>query len=207
VQRYLSALANEGVTDRELRDQIRAAYGFCAAHGRMLRNGRDALGSAIIHRDMINNLNKALLAEAPLPGNPSARLRRTLRPGSPASMQPLPARRGCPACEQLRVAEQRYSAALIAGLADAETNSAFQQSSGLCVPHLRLALRTAANPEVYEQLRTGQAAIWQRLLDELDEFIRKQDHRFTREPSGTESDSWRRAIDLVSGRPECDGRG
>jgi Family of unknown function (DUF6062) len=207
VQRYLSALANEGVTDRELRDQIRAAYGFCAAHGRMLRTGRDALGSAIIHRDMINNLNKALLAEPPLPSTAAARMRRTLRPGNPVAQQPFPAKRGCTACEQLRIAEQRYCAALALGMADNETLAAFQTSAGICVPHLRLTLRTAPDPESYERLRAGQSAIWQRLLDELDEFIRKQDHRFTREPSGPESDSWRRAIDLVAGKPECDGKG
>lgn len=205
VQRYLSALANEGVTDRLLRDQIRAAYGFCAAHGRMLRTGRDALGSAIIHRDLVNNLAKALLAEAPLPSTARARLRRTIRPGDPADTRPIPAQRGCTACEQLRQSELHYCAAFVAGLADSETHVLFQGSSGICVPHLRIAMRTAPDPEAYERLRTAQLTIWQRLLDELDEFIRKQDHRFTREPSGAESDSWRRAIDLVSGKPECDG--
>ncbi len=205
VQRYLSALANEGVTDRLLRDQIRAAYGFCAAHGRMLRSGRDALGSAIIHRDLVNNLSKALLVEPPLSTTTRARLRRAIRPAEPVVARPIPAQRGCTACEQLRQSELHYCAAFVASMADPEAHALFQDSSGVCVPHLRLALRTAPDSESYERLRTIQHTIWQRLLDELDEFIRKQDHRFTREPSGPESDSWRRAIDLVSGKPECDG--
>lgn len=205
LQRYLSALANEGVTDRQQRDRIRASYGFCAAHGRMVRSGRDALGSAIIHRDMVNNLSKALAAEVPKSASAGLRIRRVLRPGEPDDSRPLPTSLGCVACEQVRESEQRYASALIAAMAEEQTCALFERSVGLCVPHLRLALRCAPDSATHTALRVRQGVIWQRLLDELDEFIRKQDHRFRHEPSGGEADSWRRAIDLVSGQPECDG--
>jgi hypothetical protein len=204
LRRYLSALANEGVTDRQQRDEIRAAYGFCAAHGRMMRDGRDALGSAIIQRDMLANLSRALVHERPTPPNVGARLRRALRPSGRAN-GPLPTSRSCVACEQVIQAEQRYAAALVGGLIEPQTLALFRASAGLCVPHLRLALLSAPNPEAHTRLRETQGTIWGDLIGELDEFIRKQDHRFTHEPPGPEANSWRRAIDLVSGQPECPG--
>jgi len=204
LRRYLSALANEGVTDRQQRDEIRAAYGFCAAHGRMLRDGRDALGSAIIQRDMLANLSRALVSERPSPPNVAARLRRAFRQGGRVN-GPLPTSRGCVACEQVIQAEQRYAAALVSGLIDTQTLALFRNSAGLCVPHLRLALLAAPHMEAHSRLCEAQGAIWGDLIGELDEFIRKQDHRFTHEPPGPEANSWRRAIDLVSGQPECPG--
>jgi hypothetical protein len=38
------------------------------------------------------------------------------------------------------------------------------------------------------------------LAGELDEFIRKQDHRFAAEPLGDERNAWSRAVDLISGQ-------
>jgi hypothetical protein len=197
LRRYLSALANEGVMDRRQREVIRAAYGFCAVHGRALREGRDALGSAIIHRDLLANLSRALEAERP---RPRLRLRRQ------SDARPLAGQGGCMACERVREAEQRYAGVLPQLLEDRETLLRFQASSGLCAPHLRIALGTG-DSVAHARLREAQAIIWGRLIDELDEFIRKQDHRFAHEPPGSESDSWRRAIDLVAGTPECAGEG
>lgn len=196
LRRYLSALTHEGVTDRQQRAVIRAAYGFCPSHARVLRESRNALGSALIHRDLLSTLNKALAEE-----KPRAKLRlRILGRGE----QPLPANGGCVACAQVREAEQRYSSAFGAALADPEALQQFQRSSGLCVPHLRLALSHAGVAE-YELIRSSQSIIWGNLIAELDEFIRKQDHNFRHEPSGTEADSWKRAIDLVAGRAESVG--
>jgi hypothetical protein len=46
----------------------------------------------------------------------------------------------------------------------------------------------------------GALFIWQHLGAELDEFIRKHDHHFAAEPTGAESTSWLRAVDLISGQ-------
>jgi hypothetical protein len=37
-------------------------------------------------------------------------------------------------------------------------------------------------------------AVYEKLLSELDEFIRKDDYRFANEPLGEERDSWTRAV-------------
>jgi hypothetical protein len=48
-----------------------------------------------------------------------------------------------------------------------------------------------------------QATAWRPLRDDLDELIRKHDHRFLQERvTDTEADSWRRAVAAVTGAAE-----
>jgi hypothetical protein len=198
LQRYFDALAHEGVGDERLRAQIRGARGFCAAHGRMLRAARDALGAAIVQRDVIGALGRDLAAAQHQPPSIEGRLRRAIRRSGPA---PLAAPRGCTACAQLGDIESVYLDGLLRGLREGILTTALGASAGLCLPHLRAALQRAPDSTTFERLRTAQLTAWQRLAAELDEFIRKQDYRFTREPSGAEADSWQRAIGLTSGEP------
>jgi hypothetical protein len=46
---------------------------------------------------------------------------------------------------------------------------------------------------------------YQSLSDELGEFIRKLDYRFSKEPRGSEVDSWKRVIKQFSGEREIFG--
>ena len=46
----------------------------------------------------------------------------------------------------------------------------------------------------------AQRAVWERLNGELEEFLRKSDYRFQKEPFGAEKDSWQRAISAISGQ-------
>ncbi len=114
--------------------------------------------------------------------------------------RPFAPQQSCPASAQRAATDQVYVPALMQHLTEAELLPLFQQSAGLCQPHLRLAIRAAPNAAAFERLQAAQRAIWQRLIDELDEFIRKHDHRFAGESTGAEGSSWSRAIDLVSGQ-------
>jgi hypothetical protein len=199
LRRYLDGIAYEGVGDERTRAVIRAARGFCPEHGRMLRAGRDALGTAIVHRDVLTTLGRQLAAASHRPPTLEARLRRAVRRSGEGGH--LPAERPCPACVYLREQDEVYGTALVRHIADGALVSALRDSAGLCVPHLRDALGRAPDAQAFERLRDAQLAAWGRLTDELDEFIRKQDYRFTAEPGGAENDSWSRAIGLVSGEP------
>jgi hypothetical protein len=46
---------------------------------------------------------------------------------------------------------------------------------------------------------------YQSLSGELAKFIRKLDYRFSKEPKGSEADSWKRVIEQFSGRKEIFG--
>jgi hypothetical protein len=199
LNRYFAGLGYERVNDRGLRSEVRAARGFCPVHGQRLQENRTALGTAIIHRDVLNTLRTELPA---VRGNGRGGLLGQLFGADPAGSDPLAPQAVCPACVERRKAEHLYSDTLIQHLADDALHNALDNSVGLCRPHLRAIFNRAPDTPGRERLRQAQSAIWERLIAELDEFIRKHDHRFAHEPPGTENDAWVRAVALVSGHPQ-----
>jgi hypothetical protein len=89
---------------------------------------------------------------------------------------------GCPVC----AAQLTVEAVLVA-----------QVGVGtLCVPHLRVAAQQGPD---FNTRRETTRQTWHEVEGQLDEFIRKHDYRFQREPRGVEQGSYRWAIELVAG--------
>ena len=199
LERYFDGLVYEKVNDPSIRERLRASHAFCAAHGEMLRQARSALGSAIIHRDVLSSVAWQLERESRPAKSPIDWLQTAFDSRQVRKETPLLAGKPCPACLHARRTEQNYVNSLLANWQDEELQGAFRRSCGLCVPHLRTVLGHTAEPGTFEAIKTMQLEIWRGLIAELDEFIRKQDFRFSHEPKGSERDSWSRAIDLASG--------
>ena len=60
-------------------------------------------------------------------------------------------------------------------------------------------LELASTPGEVHSLVDPQVARYRTMLHELDEFIRKRDHRFRLEPMGDEGDVWLRAMNAIVG--------
>lgn len=195
---YLHALIYEGVTDVKLREALRASRGLCYRHAWRLANQRGAvLGTAIVYRDIINTLTKALEAGS----NAPARLRLPGR-GQPELARALAPVVDCPACMLETDAEQRTAKILLKHLEDAAIGEAYVAAGGLCLPHFQVAL-TLAGPGAAKTLAAWQAQTWGRLRDELDELIRKHDHRFRHEIiTDAEAEAWQRAVAAAIGESE-----
>jgi hypothetical protein len=161
----------------------------------MLREVRSALGAAIIHRDILGAATMALEGM----GGPGGGLIGRLR-GSSRGADQLAPQAGCPACARRRETEAIYLGTLADRIAEAELRGHYDTSAGLCLPHLHAALGRCA-PPAFAQLKAAQLAVWGRLAEELDEFIRKSDHQFAHEAIGAEANSWSRASLLISGHP------
>ncbi len=194
---YLDALIYEGVTDVRTRAELRDARGPCHRHAwRMAHKRGSVLGTAIIYRDVVNTLTKALEESAPAApgrlfgnrgGNLSKRLAATVL---------------CPACRLEEAAEERTAKTLLKHLGREEIGAAYIAAGGLCLPHFQLVLGHASE-EATRTLAGWQATALRKLRDELDELIRKHDHRFARELiTEAEGDSWQRAVAAVVGRDE-----
>jgi hypothetical protein len=205
LERYFDGLVYEKVNRTGLRDQIRSSLGFCAAHSEMLRQARSALGSAIIHRDLLTSLSRRLEQVEGTARSPAQRLIGLVRTQSPTAPRALAGTSTCPACLHAAGSEQVYIETLLANWHKDELRTAYQSSSGFCVPHLRATLARTTEPDIIEEIRETQLRIWQHLLAELDEFIRKHDHRFSGEPMGSERDAPQRSIKLVSGLWQAEG--
>lgn len=198
VDRYIGSLAHEGfVTNVGERAAIRDARGFCAVHSRMLSAGRNALGLAIIHHDVLKQLRQDLEAMPDVRQRGPSLLQRARGQSHRSAASLFQGQQPCTVCVRVQETSRRYAEALVIGLSG-ELQDALRRSVGLCVPHLRLTLSLAPAKEA-QLLREIQLTLWDALLSELDEFTRKQDHRFQHEASGKEADSWRRALRLVAG--------
>ena len=79
-----------------------------------------------------------------------------------------------------------------------ELRGEYTGSSGLCLPHLERALRSAPR-QAYCFLVEAESEKLNRLLGELSEIIRKNDYRFREEPWGAERDAWMRATGKLKG--------
>lgn len=195
---YLHALIYEGITDPGLREKLRDARGPCFRHAWRLANQRGAvLGTAILYRDFVNTLTRALEADEAAPRR--LRLGGRGKPGPANALAPVA---DCPACLLEADATRRAAKILLKHLADPDIRQAYSAAGGLCLPHFRLTLSLAGGGAA-RLLAGWQADAWRRLRDELDELIRKHDHRFAHERvTAEEADSWQRAVAAVVGTAE-----
>ena len=136
-------------------------------------------------------------------GGARVRSRRLLSWGARRASSPtaerLSAARPCPACEIAATTERDYVSLLLAHLSDDALYAAYVAGEGLCLPHLVAAVRGARDADTLRRLVEPQAARYEHMLGELDEFIRKHDHRFADEKYGEEGDVWLRVMNAVVG--------
>jgi hypothetical protein len=218
VARYLDDLIYEHVNEIELRDTLRTAGGFCNEHSWQLKHMRAAFGTAIIYRDVLNNLGRRLrahqqgtrLALYGTAGKADGRLMERL--ASLAGGTPSPASNGtadphvaCPACRVRLDREVLVLRALLEGMADGEFAAEYRAAAGLCLVHVEQASTVAVGEG--GGLEAGMALVVEHALTriaatlgELDEFVRKHDYRFRDETIGAEGTAWLHAIEMIAGK-------
>jgi hypothetical protein len=189
VGRWLASVAYEQINDIELRNELRAARGFCNAHAhRWLREVRSVLGTAIVYQDLLT----AALRELDRANAQRGSRWRTILGAQAADIGV----RDCPACRAQTEAEERYLTALLAAVA-AEPHL-LDGSEGMCLGHTRAAQRRGG-PGAARLVQQTRAAI-KRLLNDLGEVVRKEDYRFRHEPrTNAERTATSRAVALAAG--------
>jgi len=211
VQRSMDSLVYEYANDAEVQEGVRRARGFCNLHAWQLREQRGAaLDLAILNKVA---LEASLAALRGLDGDEvgpggHAKTMRQMRTALGMDVVPAESRAiantlepesDCPACIVRKQAETMFLRMLLEYMDDDEISSSFEHAGGLCWPHVRMALRQPATERQVRHLLKLQQHATEHLLEELAEFVRKQDYRFSGELLGTEGDSWIRAIAQVSG--------
>jgi hypothetical protein len=201
--RFVAAILYEEVTDPHTRGRLKESFGFCRDHAwRTTEVGTTLLGMSIIYRGLVTQIADAL-ADATAPDK--KRWWQTLGGRAPAGAEAtipgLSAQTECPACIHLRDMEATALVAITDALPANERLAAglSQVNGGLCLPHLRRALVVARTPDAFSFLQESAKPKLAALQADLDEFIRKYDHRFNKEEWGDERDSWQRAIAWVVG--------
>jgi hypothetical protein len=199
----------ELVNDPQNQDRIKQARGYCQRHGWMLVRGGAAMGITILMKSVIDTLLEVVDHHAgeTSTGLSSHKLWHTLQLSHSTIKNTLvielAPQTTCPVCIDIEQIGQNYINTLLESLTGPESLAeAFHQSDGLCLQHFRDALREGVPGEALDTLVSVQRDVWQRLSDELAEFIRKNDYRYANEPVGTEGNAWRRALAVTSGPPQ-----
>jgi hypothetical protein len=202
-RRYLQSLLYEGVTDVGVRQHVRAAKGFCRRHAWQARAEGGALGIAIMYRDVVADVLAALESAC----YEAVPVRRRLREWADRSLptaatrgvvQALEGKEQCPVCAAQQRAEAMYCELLLEHIGDEAIARALQRGRGLCLSHLRQVLARVRTEEAFEAIVLAARSSFRRLLGELEEMIRRHDHRFIQE-LGPYGDAWLKALAQVSG--------
>lgn len=217
--RYLDSVLWELVNDSQVRAELNLARGYCQQHGWMLVRSGGALGVAIMMDDVLKTLLDVMSSNAVGPradsvfknvlsvlqredvAPPGRGQQKERAPQETAGLvAALSPQTSCPACARLAPREKSYAKVLMSHLEGPNAlGELYDASDGLCLAHFRLALANTPSPASAQSLVDLQRSVWERLEGELSEFIRKNDHRFRHEKFGEEKDSWRRALEAVSG--------
>jgi hypothetical protein len=194
----LDALLYDSVNDPESRERLAQVMGFCSDHSReLLTFPGERLGATIIEQAVLKEALRRLQSLGP--ANPTG-LRGWLRAGGqPPDAAPLGVAGPCPVCADQADIEQRSLRSLMEHLAG-DLDAPLEQAGGLCWRHLELALRTSRDSAARASLVAVHTRVWQQLVDEMGEFIRKRDYRFSHETiTEAETRAVERAIAVLTG--------
>ena len=199
--RFMAAILYEEVTDPHTRGRLKQSFGFCRDHAWQAADvGGTLLGMSIIYRGLLGQIDRALEQAATNEGR--SWWQKLSAPAAAGAAPPgLAPAEPCPACLYLVEMEDAALVALTDALPGNERlrDGLSRADGGLCLPHLRRGLALARNPAAFQFLQATAHERLAALGAEMDEFIRKYDHRFRKEEWGSEADSWQRAIRWIAG--------
>jgi Family of unknown function (DUF6062) len=214
VARYLDIVIYENVNDPQTRDAVVAARGYCNDHSWQLRaKSGAAFGTALMYRDVLQHVAEEIGRHAAgghrdiftTDRNDGGLLERLAKWTGRSNVggkghDVADPHRACPACQTRERYELIYLGVLLDHLGEEDVTQALHSTGGLCLVHLDQASAASRHARALERLWDVQCACMQALDQELREFIRKHDYRFTGEGMGTEGTSWIRAIEMVAGK-------
>ena len=213
IQEYMQHLMDswqyEGFTDFEQRHELIRSRGFCPLHTWQLAQ-LAPFQLAVVYREVLTDMladmerDQRLLARRNSLEAGPAWLRWWRRwHRRPATISVKLTYEQCPFCQSRVRIEQRVVSTLLEQLRSEEMRALLCESTGLCQVHFTQACTWAEghDPRELASLFTCQHTCVRRVLDEVQELLRKHDYRFSEEPRGNEMTSWRRAADLCAGNP------
>jgi hypothetical protein len=205
--RFLDSLFYERVTDVGTRVNLAKAKGFCNWHVWMsMKIPNSGSGIAIIYKDLLDaeifRFSKWSNARSL---SVKSRNLRLSKKGLSAVLSSWTNKACCPVCKLIKDHERMEVGVLLDFIDEEIFCQEFEQSSGICIKHLIYIMQNFGRHPNLPLLVEKQMKKYQFLSDELGEFIRKLDYRFSKEPRGSEADSWKRVIEQFSGHREIFG--
>lgn len=194
VHKSMDDFLYERVNDPGVRKEIRESFGFCNRHAWQMQKFGDGFGLSIIYHYLlgllIDKTDKQMDAKTLIKG--------LLQDKEMRNFQKI--QNTCMVCKEAKEVERRYIEVFIENFEDAELQFAFKSSFGLCLPHLLTLLKLCKDAKISAEVLRIESAKIKSIIEELKEFERKHDYRFSEEKFGREGDSWIRAIEKLIGK-------
>lgn len=177
---FLIHVLREGKAHAEVYDRIRGAGSFCEDHTGILQ---ELAARRLGDRRSVARLYGWLLDDLARDPTPHG---------------------ACPACEAAGEYE-RGSLSALRDILDPDTGDSdlreqFAAGPGLCRAHFVRATSVIEDTESLRRLADVQTRGWDALSQDLKEYLRKHDYRFSQEPkTPAEEQSWIRAVAAISG--------
>ncbi len=195
-ERYLRSILHEYVNDPSVRIRLLDGLGYCARHTWLLSRVErslygDATGSSILFESILGEWQRRIASF-----NRTERRRRSPPPRPGAE---------CPVCvhvAQGSAAELRELARAL-GDTDERVRRAYEESNGLCLPHLAALLAIAPESPERDEIVARIERTVSELRAELREFDRKRAWDKRHEPKGDEQTAWLRAALVLGGAYEA----
>ena len=208
-RRYFSFFLHESVTSPDERLRLIESAGWCARHTLLFlaiesREWPDHMSYGIIAESLLeaerNSLSKArdmLTREAKKTDSRGwSKARRRV-------VEQVRARLGCPVCEMEDERKTSYLGFFLDALFDSQLGPEMEElhrnSHGLCHRHLVGCLARCGKPEQALRLLALEMPKIEALIVELEDYVRKHEHRYRKEKFGAELDAWARTARKLAG--------
>jgi hypothetical protein len=207
--RFLDNLFYERVTDVGTRVNLAKAKGFCNWHAWMsMEIPNSGSGIAIIYKDLLDaEIREISEWEGKRDSSDRSKPPELRKRYRSVFLSSWAKKASCPICEWVKEHERFEMGTLLDFIDEEAFSQEFGKSSGICIRHLILIMEGFDKHPNLSLLVEKQVKKYQSLSDELGEFIRKLDYRFSKEPKGSEAASWKRVIEQFSGKREVFGNG
>lgn len=208
MRRNLFWFLYENVNNLHIRKQLYESDGYCITHAWLLyqierEEWNDNLDVAIIHRDLVKKSVEALQKNIPnIKGKSSFNfLKKWFKYFRDKKAQKqITEKTTCPACLHQQKLENVYIGSLIESLTIPEFRDLYKESFGLCINHYRKTMEKLQDENIRNFLFDVQRSKMNKIMELLDEYIRKHDYRFVNEPKGEEMNSPRWAVEMLVGK-------
>jgi len=180
-----------------MRKDIRSTLGFCNKHAWQLRQFGDGFGLSIIYQDLMGIILEKFAAIGDNAATEKS-IKKLLKTSDIRLFRKI--NESCGFCKKQKEVEERNIAVFLEDFHELELDLAYRASFGLCLQHMLIAIDRSKDVEISRAIFTMESKKLKELSEELKEFDRKHDYRFSGEGFGKEGNSWIRAIEKMIGK-------
>ena len=204
LQRYYFWFLVESYADGSAVGKYIDYWGFCAEHTKMLAEIGPVWQKSAIYRYIIDaHLPKMekLIDDLRIAQGGDIIRKGLVRRHLKKDVKEVISRGACIFCESTDRTAFYYVRMFLRALEDPEIRQLYQKSDGLCMQHFFWTLKNIDPknaPGMIDVVRK-QIDLLRELKTDFQEFFRKADYRFSKEPRGMEQTTWVRAVKRVIG--------